>query len=230
MSISFISSMKYGAQMNMSANTSLFTSASNSTTLDLGGSDPTLELLKIEGTLNAAQAEALNKSLANKLNAVYKPANIPVAAKFNGGRNTTAPQLIDYFNARTKNGAKVYSDPEASFKLAVENFGNEESLQVIPSNGMAVLTSTQISSSASAGYIDIGLIPGKKNQYRASPGSDSLQCIPAFDKNGKTLSCVVGGDFVIPICPGNVSTLLANPILSKTTRANNIITTMRWHK
>jgi len=222
--------MKYGAQMNMSANTSLFTSASNSTTLDLGGSDPTLELLKIEGTLNAAQVEALKKSLANKLNTVYKPTNIPVAAKFNGGRNTTAPQLIDYINARTKNGAKVYSDPEASFKLAVENFVNEKSLQVIPSNGTAVLTSTQISSSASTGYIDIGLIPGKNNQYRASPGSDSLQCIPAFDKNGKTLSCVVGGDFVIPICPGNVATLLANPILSKTTRTNNIITTMRWHK
>jgi len=222
--------MKYGAQMNTSANTSLFTSASNSTTLDLGGSDPTLELLKIEGTLNAAQVEALKKSLANKLNTVYKPTNIPVAAKFNGGRNTTAPQLIDYINARTKNGAKVYSDPEASFKLAVENFVNEKSLQVIPSNGTAVLTSTQISSSASAGYIDIGLIPGRNNQYGASPGSDSLQCIPAFDKNGKTLSCVVGGDFVIPICPGNVATLLANPILSKTTRTNNIITTMRWHK
>jgi hypothetical protein len=219
------SSMKYGAQMNTSANTSLFTSASNSTTLDLGGSDPTLELLKIEGTLNAAQVEALKK-----LNTVYKPATIPVAAKFNGGRNTTAPQLIDYINARTKNGVKVYSDPEASFKLAVENFVNEKSLQVIPSNGTAVLTSTQISSSASAGYIDIGLIPGRNNQYGASPGSDSLQCIPAFDKNGKTLSCVVGGDFVIPICPGNVATLLANPILSKTTRTNNIITTMRWHK
>jgi len=224
------SSMKYGAQINTSANTSLFTSASNSTSLDLGGSDPTLELLKIEGALNAAQVDALNKSLTNKLNTVYKPANIPVAAKFNGGRNTNAPQLIDYINAQTKTGAKVYSDPEASFRAAVDNFVNEKSLQVIPSNGKSVLTSTQISSTASSGYIDIALIPGINNQYGSSPGSDSLQCNPAFDKNGNTLSCVVGGDFVIPVFSGNVSTLLANPILSKTTRTNNIITTLRWNK
>ena len=101
MSISFISSIKYGAQMKTSANPSLFTTSSSTLELDLGGSDPTLSLLKIEGALNAAQLAALDAALKAKENRVYKAVNIPVTpAKFNGGRNTSAPQLIDYINAQ----------------------------------------------------------------------------------------------------------------------------------
>jgi hypothetical protein len=215
--LSFVSSIKYGAQMKTSANSSLFTTASETLALDLGGSDPTLALLKIEGTLNAAQLAALNAEIAAKASRVYKAVNVPVAAaKFNGGRNTTAPQKLDYFNARTATGAKVYSDPEASYRAAVENFVNETSMTVDPRNGKSLLTSSLISVSDSSDGIDIALIPG--NEYRVTPGSDSLQC--AFGQ-----SCVIGGDFVIKICPGNVSTLLANPILSKTMSTNNVMTT-----
>jgi len=217
--LSFVSSIKYGAQMKTSANSSLFTTASETLALDLGGSDPTLALLKIEGTLNAAQLAALNAEIAAKASRVYKAVNVPVAAaKFNGGRNTTAPQKLDYFNARTATGAKVYSDPEASYRAAVENFVNEESMTVNPYTGKSLVTSSLISSSASSEGVDIALIPG--NQYKITAGSDSLQC--QYDK-----TCVVGGDFVIKICPGNVSTLLANPILSKTTSTSNFRTTQR---
>ena len=59
--------------MKSSANPSLFTTASETTSLDLGGSDPTLALLKIEGTLNAAQIAALNAGITAKQNQVYKP-------------------------------------------------------------------------------------------------------------------------------------------------------------
>lgn len=205
--------------MKSSASPSLFTTASQSLGLDLGGSDPTLELLKIEGTLNASQLAALNASLAAKSSRVYKAVNIPITnAKCNGGRNTNAPRLIDYINARTTTGAKAYSDPEASYRAAVENFVNEKSMAVNPHTGKCLLTSSLIASSASSSGIDIALIPG--NQYKITAGSDSLQC-----QYGKT--CVVGGDFVVPIFPGNVSTQLANPILSKTMRTSNFMTTQR---
>lgn len=202
--------------MKSSANPSLFTTASETTSLDLGGSDPTLALLKIEGTLNAAQIAALNAGITAKQNQVYKPTIKPTPATFNGGRNTNAPRLIDYINARTATGAKAYADPEATFRAAVENFVNETSMTVDPRNGKSLLTSSLISVSDSSDGIDIALIPG--NEYRVTPGSDSLQC--AFGQ-----SCVIGGDFVIKICPGNVSTLLANPILSKTMSTNNVMTT-----
>lgn len=211
--------MKYGAQMNTSANPSLFTTASSTLGLDLGGSDPTLELLKIEGALNTAQIAALNATLNAKQSRVYKAVNVPVTpAQSNGGRNTAAPQLIDYINARTATGAKLYTDPAAIFRAAVENFVNEKSMSVNPRNGEKLLTSSLISVADSSAGVDIALVPG--NQYRISPGSDGLQC-----PNGQ--SCVIGGDFVIPIFSGNVSTILANPIMSTTMRTNNFTTTQR---
>ena len=199
--------MKHGAQMKLSANSPLFTAASDSSTADYTLYDPT----------------QLPISTPIKLTTIRKAVNIPpLIAKSNGGRNTTAPQLIDYINARTATGAKVYTDPEGIlsdeayaetiYRTAVENFVNEKSMEVIPLNGTSVLTNSLISVSSSTYSTDISLIP----HYKQRAGSCGMQSV-----FGQT-SCVIGGDFVIPACPGNVSTLLSNPILTKTMRTNNI--------
>jgi hypothetical protein len=237
MSISFISSIKYGAQMKSSASPSLFTVASDTLGLDFGGNDPTLELLTIEGTLNAAQLTARAKQIAAKESHVYKAVNIPpLIAKSNGGRNTTAPQLIDYVNARTAAGVKAYTDPEGIlsdeayaatvYRAAVENFVNEKSLSVIPLNGTSVLTSTRISISSDAAGVDIALVPGKVpgNEYKKIIGSNTLPC-PSPSYPGAGPAC--GGTFVLHPCPGNVSTQFANPIMSKTMSTSNFMTTRR---
>ena len=210
--------------MKSSANQSLFTVASDTTGLDLGGSDPT--------------HDTFDAGIAAKENKVYSAGNKVIqSAKFTGGRITTAPQISTYVNARTSEGAKVYKDPEASYMAAVENFASEASMAVNPTTGTRSLTISRVTGYASADSFDVALLPSYNGSNTGIVSTDNIGT-PTFDLfsgAGKILQCpslayvgasaaACGGTFVSPPTQGKVCTNLANPSVSKTTSTSNFVT------
>ena len=239
------SSLRHGAQISGSINTPLFTSVSDTMSITYPTSEatqlPFSSIVPLTGGLTLAE---VSPALLNGKVTDPGPGVIQRATA-SGGKSADVPQLANYVNARTKDGAKVYPDPFVTYQEAVVAWLAEPSLEVNPKNGLKYLTRTRDFVNDKEENKDISFVPDcngaldsngnpcPENAYLQTAGSSTLPCPGPAYPGASTATCgeTFNETFDTAISEReyrNVQRQLANPFVSTSSSSSNFLTTRDW--
>ena len=246
------SSLRHGTQISGSINTPLYTAVSDTVAITFPKSAATqlpfttlvsgavLPLPLVFEPLAVVNPALLNGSITGP------GPNVIQRASTTGGKTANVPQLADYQNARTAEGAKVYADPLAVYTRAVAAWLAELSLKVDPRNGLKYLTRTrefvnqETEETDNSVLPDCGLTGGPtgpldsngdpcgENSYTKNSGSSLLPCPGPAYPGASTATCgeTFNANFNTAISEREyrgIQRQLANPIMSTSSTGTNLL-------